>query len=97
MQLQQDSQTIIDGLLQARMMLTRMTFKVKAIADELANCGYARTRREVAGKPRDIVGGFQTGDNKGRIAHDPKVVSSIVSKLVAVEGRTRQVVRIMEA
>lgn len=96
-QLQQESQTILDELLEARMMLSRMTLKVKSIAAELADCGYARTRREIAGKLREIVGGFQTGGTKGRIAHDPKAICSVVSKLVSVEGRTRQVLRIMEA
>lgn len=96
-QLQLESQTILDELLEASMMLSRMTIKVKSIASELADCGYARTRREIAGKLREIVGGFQTSANKGRIAHDAKAVSSVVSKLVSVEGRTRQVMRIMEA
>lgn len=95
--LQLESQTILDELLEASMMLSRMTIKVKSIASELADCGYARTRREIAGKLREIVGGFQTSANKGRIAHDAKAVSSVVSKLVSVEGRTRQVMRIMEA
>lgn len=45
-QLQRDSQTILDELLEASMMLSRMNIQVKYIASELADCGYARTRRE---------------------------------------------------
>lgn len=96
-QLQQESRTILDDLLEASITLSNMTMKVKSLASELAECGYTRTRREMAGKLREIVAGFQTGGSKGRIAHDAKAVSSIVNQLVFVEGRTRQVLGIMKA
>lgn len=96
-QLQRDSKIILDELLEASMMLSRMNMKVKYIASELADCGYARTRREIAEKLREIVEGFQVGSSNGRIAYDAHAVSNVVSELVSVEGRTRQVLAIMEA
>lgn len=95
--LQRDSQAILDELLEANMMLTRMKAKVTSIASELTDCGYARMRREIPGKLREIVQGFQIGRSNGRIAYNANAVSSVVSKLVSVEGRTRQVLGIMEA
>lgn len=95
--MQRDSQIILDELLEASMKLSRMNMKVKYIASKLADCGYARTRREIAEKLREIVEGFQVGSSNGRIAYDAHAVSSVVSKLVSVEGRSRQVLGIMEA
>lgn len=92
--LQQESRAILNELLEANMMLSSMSLKVRSIASELADCGYFRTRREIAAKLRDILEGFQKDDTKNGIA---QAVASIVSKLVEVEGRTRKVLMIMQA
>lgn len=94
--LRQDSQSILDELLQARAMLSRIKMKVELIASELSECGYVRTRREIGEKLRGILTDFQTVGKSRAIKFNNKGVAQALSRLLQIEGRTRNVLMIMD-
>ena len=92
-----ESQTILDELLQARIVLSTIKMKTEAIASQLSECGYARTRREIAGKLREIIEGIQTAGKSEAIQYDDSGITHALGKLTRIEGRTHTVLMIMNA
>ena len=96
LKLRQDSQLILDELLQARAMLSRIKMKVELIASELSECGYVRTRREIGEKLREILTDFQSVGKSRAIKFNNKAVAQALGKLLQIEGRTQNVLMIMD-
>lgn len=88
---------ILDELLQARIVLSTTKMKIEAIASQLSECGYARTRREIAGKLREIIEGIQTAGKSKAIQHDDGGITDALGKLTQIEGRTHTVLMIMSS
>lgn len=93
--LQKQSQVMLDKLLQARMLLSNLQMKIQAIAVALSDCGYARTRREIAGTLREILTELKIGIGHGSVECDSSVMSRILGKLLKVESRTSNVLLII--
>jgi chromosome segregation ATPase len=95
-QLREDSHTILDELLQAQVVLSSIQMKTEQIAIELSECGYCNTRREIAGRLRDIVEGIQNAGKSRTIGYERNEVADALRKLNKIERRTNTVLMIME-
>lgn len=93
--LQKQSKVMLDELLQARMLLSNLQMKIQAIAVALSDCGYARTRREIAGTLREILTELRIGMRHRSVESDSSVMSRILGKLSKVDSRTSNVLLIM--
>lgn len=93
--LRQEAQVILADLRQARMILSTTKAKLEAIATELSECGYVRTRREIAMRLRETVNMLQGSSTNRSMKLNEATVAKAIRELVQIEGRTPQVLSIM--
>lgn len=95
--LRRESRSIIDELLQARIILSGMVLKTEAIISELSECEYANTRREVAGRLNSLVEGLSDIGIRRNIIYDSRKMKLLSRGMSILQGRTHRVLSIMDS
>lgn len=87
-------QKTLDRLLQAKMILSRILTELEAIKDQLEECQFAKTRRDIARKLREIVESMQFVSGNEMLASDRQKVMEAMHALLKMNQKTEEVVEI---
>lgn len=87
-------QKTLDRLRQAKMILNRILTELEAMREQLEECQYAKTRRDIAKKLREIVSSMQTvSGNEVLVSNQPNITKAMHA-LAGIDQKTKEVVEI---
>ena len=91
-----DSQRSLDEIYRVQTLLEKIQGKIQSISRELNECQYEVSRRGIAGRLRDILGGMQQVPKKIE-SIKPSDVTKATRELLEIDERTPEVLRIAAA
>jgi hypothetical protein len=82
-------------LFSAQVLLCKLQIKLNAMVGELQECDYARTRREIASKLREIAEPLIGVSKDKRFNLEESQVAEAIAGLVEIESRTPEMLRFL--
>lgn len=93
-----EAHVILGDLRAAMMMLDSTQSTLKKITTQLSECGFAGTRREIAGKLKVALQNLQClQDDRRKQRIDSKSMDALLKELMTIEGQTPRIMSIVEA
>lgn len=89
--LRMEGQAILRDLRAAKIQLNTTHGKLRAVSEQLQECGYAETRRDVAGTLKAALTCIQDVGGRRKIELSKETAKQISNELLCLEGRTPQV------
>lgn len=87
-------QQTLDRLRQAQMILSKVLVELEAMRDQLEECQYAKTRRDIAKKLRESVVSMQNVSGHGLLVSKQQNVTKAMHALAEIDRKTKEVVEI---
>ena len=87
-------QRTLDRLRQAKMILNRILTELEVMREQLEECQYAKTRRDIARKLREVVTSMQNVSEGDILVSDQQKVTKAMHALAEIDQKTREVVEI---
>ena len=93
--LRREAQDVLEDLRAARMSLMATRGKIKAIAAQLQECGYAESRRDIATKLRDTLSITEGVGRRRNMTLGQADVEKAMGVLLNIDGNTPRVVQLL--
>lgn len=87
-------QKTLDRLHQAKMILNRILTELEVMRDQLEECQYAKTRKDIAKKLRGIVVSMQNLSGNEILVINQENVAKAMQALVEIDQKTEEIVEI---
>jgi hypothetical protein len=87
-------QKTLDRLRQAKMILNRIFTELEAMREQLDDCQYTKTRRDIAKKLREIVVSMQNVSGNEILVPNQQKVTQAMQALVEIDQKTKEVLEI---
>lgn len=92
--IRREVQKTLDRLRQSKMLLNRILTELESMREQLEECQYAKTRRDIGKKLREIVASMQNVSGNEISMSDQEKVTKAMHALANIDEKTKEVVEI---